>query len=243
MKKILTVLGLGALIVLIGGSLVAAYFLGSIVRSGVNNFGPKFTQTKVELAGAELSPFTGKGSLSKLTVGNPKGWSDNPAFYLGQIKIDLEPGSVFGETVVINEIVIDQPEFNYETRILTSNIKDLLKNIESYTGGGGQEPVAKDGKPRRFIVKKFLLTNGKATVGLGTTAVAVNLPTITLTDLGTNVGGHTAGQMSGVILKEVLGQVVVATAGAVQSGELSVDKLKGAAKDAGDALKKMFEKK
>lgn len=241
--KFLKIAVLGLVILLIAGYFVVAYALGAVVKTGVNTFGPKLTQSKVELAGANLSPLTGKGSLSGLTVGNPQGWSDGRAFYLGRISLDVEPGSVFGETVVINEIVIDAPEFNYETRILSSNIKDLLKNIESYTGAGGPEPAAKDGKPRRFIVKKFLLTNGKATVGLGANAIAVKLPTITLTDLGTNVGGHTAGQMGGVILKEVLGQVVVATASAVQSGELSVDKLKGAAKDAGDALKKLFDKK
>ncbi|HWA26924.1 MAG TPA: hypothetical protein VG734_14790 [Lacunisphaera sp.] len=242
--KFLKIAGLGVLILLLAGYFVVAYALGSVVKGGVNNFGPKLTQTNVELAGAQISPFTGKGSLSGLTVGNPKGWSDNRAFYLGKVQLDLEPGSVFGDTVVINEIVVDQPEFNYETRILTSNIKDLLKNIESFTGGGGaQEPVTKDGKPRKFIVKKFLLTNGKATVGLGASAIAVTLPPISLTDLGTAKGGVTAGELGGAIMREVLNKVIVATASAVQSGDLSVDKLKDAAKDAGSAIKKLFEKK
>jgi len=35
---------------------------------------------------------------------------------------------------VINELVIEQPEFLYETKIVSSNIGDLLKNIEQSMG-------------------------------------------------------------------------------------------------------------
>jgi len=242
--KFLKIAGLGVVIVLLAGYFILAYALGSAVKAGVNNFGPKLTQTKVELVDADLSPFTGKGSLNSLTVGNPAGWSDGRAFYLGKVKIDVEPGSVFKNPIVINEIAIDQAEFTYETRILSSNIKDLLKNIENYTGArGGQEPVAKDGMPRRFIVKKVRLTNAKATVIVGTNTIALTLPPVGLDEIGSTVGGVTAGELGGAILREVLGKVIVAAADSVKSGELSVDKLKGAAKDAGDALKKMFEKK
>ena len=157
--------------------------------------------------------------------------------------IDLQPMSIFGDFVVINELVIDQPEFTYETKIVSSNIKDLLKNIESFTGGGGQQPVAKDGKPRKFIVKKFRFTNGKARVELGANVLNVSLPPISLDDVGVAEGGITADQLSGILMRKVLGSVVEGTANAVKSGDLSVDQLKAAAKDAGDAIKKMFQKK
>jgi hypothetical protein len=245
MKKFLLISGVLLLALAVGAYLVLARNLDAFVVNGVNTYGPKLTQTKVELAGASLSPFSGSGTLTGLSVGNPKGWSDGRAFYLGKVHLDIVPQSVMGDPIVINEILIDQPEFNYETRILSSNIKDLLKNIEGFTGGGGggQEPAAQDGKPRKFIVKKFRFTNGKARVELAANVLTVMLPPISLDNLGVAEGGITADQLSGVLLKQVLASVVEGSASALKSGDLSVDKLKDAARNAGDTLKKMFERK
>ena len=49
--------------------------------------------------------------------------------------VAVRPAMAASDPIIVNEILIDQPEFNYETRILSSNIKDLLKNIEGFTGG------------------------------------------------------------------------------------------------------------
>ncbi|AOS43249.1 hypothetical protein Verru16b_00292 [Lacunisphaera limnophila] len=215
MKKIILILGGGLLLVLVGGYVVAAFFLGSIVKSGVNNFGPKLTQTKVELKAATVSPLTGSGTLRGLTVGNPAGWSAGDAFTLGHVHVDVDPMSIFGDHIVINEITIDAPVFNYETKIVASNIKDLLKNIEAFTGSGGQEPATKDGKTIKFVVKKFRLTNAQATIGAAGAALPVPLPPISLDNLGVAEGGITADQMASALMKNVLGSIVAGTANAL----------------------------
>lgn len=246
MKKTLIVLGLGGLIVAIAVYIGVAYFLGSIVKAGVNNFGPKLTQTKVVLSGANLSPLTGSGTLSGLTVGNPAGWSNGNAFSLGQVHVDLEPFSIFGDHVVINEITIDEPVFNYETKIVTSNIKDLLKNIEQFTGKG-QTAATKEGKPIKFVVKKFRLTNAKATLGVGVAALPVPLPPVSLDNLGVDKGGITADQLATEIMTSVLGSIVNGTANALMqvggtAGAGSLEKTKETAKQAADAIKGLFKK-
>ena len=120
-KKLLFTLGsiLGILLVAYIG---LSFFLGSVVKAGVNSFAPKLTQTSVELKGAHISPFTGSGTLTGLTVGNPEGWSESNAVSLGKIHVDVQPFSIFGDHIVINEIIIDQPEFLYETKVIASNI-------------------------------------------------------------------------------------------------------------------------
>jgi hypothetical protein len=165
-KKLLITIGsiVGILLVAYIG---LSFFLGSVVKTGVNSFVPKLTQTKVELKGAHISPFTGSGSLSGLCIGNPEGWSENNAVSFGKIHVEVQPFSIFGDHIVINEIIIDQPEFLYETKVISSNIKDLLKNIEKFAGSGGEEPETKSGEPIKFVVKKFRLTNGKARLGVG----------------------------------------------------------------------------
>jgi hypothetical protein len=247
MKKALLVLGLGGLMVVIAVYIGAAYFLGSIVKAGVNSLGPKLTQTKVELQGAQISPLTGSGTLSGLSVGNPRGWSEGNAFTLGKVHVDVEPLSVLGDHIVINEISIDAPVFNYETKIISSNIKDLLKNIEQFSGGGGQAPATKEGKPIKFVVKKFRLTNAQATVGMGPTALPVPLPPVSLDNLGVDKGGITANELATEIMANVLGSIVNGTAGALTqvggtAGATSLEKTKEAAKQAGEALKGLFRK-
>src|SRR5262245_12988466 len=109
MKKILSVGILGLLILALGAYFAAAYFLGNIVKAGVNRVGPKITQSSVELASAKISPFSGSGALGGLTVGNPVGWSAGRALYLGEMRLQIEPRTVLGDVVVIDELVIDQP--------------------------------------------------------------------------------------------------------------------------------------
>ena len=241
MKKLLLI----GVIAAVALYVVLMFFLGSIVKTGVNRFGPKLTKTKVELASATLSPLTGAGTLNGLVVGNPKGWSEADAFRLGKVHLDVAPFSIFGDHIVVNEIAIDGPEFLYETKFVSSNIKDLLKNIEEFTGSGGQVAETKSGKPIKFVVKKFRLTNGVAHLGVGPTALPIPLPPIALDDLGVSEGGLTADQLAGAVMRSVLAGIVSGTANALgqvgsTAGAASLEKTKEAARKAGDALKKLF---
>src|SRR3954451_9864749 len=78
------------------------FFLGGIVKAGVNKFGPGITQTKVALQAANISPLSGQGTLSGLAVGNPTGWSATDAFRLGKAHIDVEPFSLLKDHIVVN---------------------------------------------------------------------------------------------------------------------------------------------
>ena len=95
MKKFLQIIVLFLLVLVLVGYFVAQYFLGSIVEAGVNSAGPKLTQSNVVLEKAKLSPLSGSGTLTGLTVGNPAGWSDGRAIYLGEMHLDVQPMSFF----------------------------------------------------------------------------------------------------------------------------------------------------
>ncbi|MBI5770086.1 MAG: hypothetical protein HZA93_20085 [Verrucomicrobia bacterium] len=238
MKKLLVIGG-----VIAGLGLVAVvaltFFLGNAVTAGVNGFAPKLTQTKVTLAGATISPLTGSGTLKGLVVGNPPGWSDGNICSLGKIHLSVQPFSVLGDHIVVNEIDIEAPEFNYETKLVSSNVADLLKNIEAAMGGkkeGAPQAATKDGKPIKFEVKKFRLRNGKVRLGVGAAAgMTLPMPDIELTDLGTKEGGITPDQLVFAVMKNVTGSIVSATTKAV--GEIG--KTTGAA--AAEGAKKTVE--
>src|SRR5208283_1469060 len=205
-------------------------------------------KTKVELAGAEISPLTGSGTIRGLVIGNPPGWHSDRAVYLGHAHLSINPFSLFGDHVIITDILIDQPEFIYETRIIGSNLKDLLKNIEASTGDGSQgveTAKAKSGQPIRFEVKRFRLQNGRVTIGVGAAAVTVPMPAITISDLGTKDGGITANQLTAAIMEKVLRQVLLTTADAIgntskSAGSAATDATINAAKRAAEDLKKLL---
>ncbi len=245
MKKKLLWIGGSILVLGLVVFIALQFFLGSIVVAGVNRFGPQLTQTKVTLTEANISPLSGKGSLRGLVVGNPKGWSDSNLCSLGRVQIDMEPFSVLGDHIVINEILIEEPEFNYETKIIASNVADLLKNIEQVVGATdkGAAPVAKNGKPIKFEVKHFKLSGGKVRLGVGGSLVGTTLPMlpIEMHDLGTKEGGITPDQLVFAVMKNVTANVVSATVQA--AGDIG--KTGGAAtvqgvKQAGEAIKSLF---
>lgn len=188
-------------------------FIGTAVRQGINSFGPRITQTKVELAHAKIAPLSGEGDLTGLFVGNPEGWSIGKAFIFDKVHIKLRPLTVIRKKVLIEEISIDSPEFLYETKIVSSNLRELLRNIE------GDKPGAKDELagtqatlPIKFIVKKFTITNGKTKVGIGPSAVFVPLPTIELKDIGVKEDGLPPGQLAGTLMRAVLTTIAETTA-------------------------------
>ena len=243
MKKLLIILGVLVGLVLIGG-LVLTFTLGPIITKGVNTFGPKITGTKVTVDSVSVSPFTGSFTMSGLFVGNPEGWKSDKAFYMGKVHVSVAPMSVPGALlggghVVIKEVLIDGPQFVYETKIVNSNIKDLLKNIEKATGGAAtkpeeksaDKPVEKPAKPIKFEVKSFRLQNAKVTLGVGAAAATLPMPPITITDLGTQEGGITPDQAAAKIVTNILGGIVSAVTHSVgQIGSGATDAATGAIK-------------
>jgi hypothetical protein len=240
MKKLLII---GGIFVGLGivGVLATAFFLGNIVTAGVNRFGPTITQTSVVLQSAAISPLNGSGTLSGLVVGNPKGWSDASICSLGKIHLDVQPFSILGDHVIINEITIEAPEFNYETKIVASNVGDLLKNIEALTGSSASQATAKNGKPIKFEVKKFRLQNGWVRVGFGPAALKLPMPPVALDDLGTAQGGITSDQLVFAVMRSVTPSVIAATTQAAgklipTAGSATVEGVK----QMGEGLKNLF---
>jgi hypothetical protein len=241
MKKILLYGCVSLLVLLLVGYITMQYFLGGIVKAGINKFGPGITQTKVELGGAAISPLSGEGTLTGLAVGNPAGWSNANAFYLGKVHISMEPFSVFKDHIVINELIIEKAEFLYETKIIASNVGDLLKNIEKTMGAKENEPKTKSGQPIKMVIKKLTIREAKVTVGVGPTAIPIPMPPLELTDLGTAEGGITPPQVAFAVMRSVTTQVVAAATQALTKiGGTSGANTLEAARQAGDAIKGLF---
>jgi len=251
-KKLL--LGLVLLVVI---AAAAIYFFGSSainkgIKTGVETYGPRVTQTPVTLDRVKLSIFSGSGSLTGLQVGNPEGYQSKNIFALGQIDLKLDTGTVFSDQIIIDEIHIKKPEISYEKKLTTSNLKQLLENIEAFTGpasGSEPDPATESGAKKQVIIRKLLIEDGTIYVGALGIGQTVPLPRIEMTDIGEG-SQMTMAEAIDLVLAQVLQSIGPAIANASNLGGAAVDALKTqglekvdqAADKAAEGIKGLFNK-
>lgn len=230
-KKLL--LGLFVL-ALIAGALVYFYgasVLNSSVKKGVENIGPRVTQTPVTLDSVNLSPFSGSGTLKGLFVGNPEGFNSTNIFELGQIDIQVDTSTVFSDKIIIDKIHIRQPAISYEKKLTTSNVKELQKNIEAFTGPKDPTTPETDAETeaaakKQIVIRKLIIEEGTVYVGALGVGQTVPLPRIEMDDIGESGDNITLAEAIDLVLGKVLGNIGPAIAKAGDLGKQAAEAIK-----------------
>jgi len=222
------------LILVVAGSL---YFLGGIVKTGVEKAGPKVTKTDVKLSSAKLSIFSGNGELKNFSIANPEGYKTHDAIKVGSVAVNVQPGSVMSDKVVVHSVKVLAPEITFEGNLGGNNLNKLLDNIKGSSDKDKQATTKEEkSSQKKLQVDDFLITGAKvhvATSLLGDRSATLSIPEIHLTNLGQDSNGITAAQLA----EKVFGELVQSTLKAVteQVGNLgkgATDMLKGASTNA-----------
>ena len=242
MKSTKTVLLLVLLAVLVGGYLFLGDLLGRGAVAAVNKYGPPLTGTQVTLGSAHVSPFTGGGWMKKLFVGNPTGFKTAKAFSVGHVALKVKPLSLLGDVVDVEEVTVENPEFIYETKLISSNLGTILDNIEKSTGSDSPQPTTSpsDGSTKKIIIRHFVLDGAKVTVAVGNTSLVVPLARLELTDIGVAKGGVTPAEAVAEILPQVL-KLVTQTAVATLGDRAFRDKAVDLGKELGAAAQELID--
>ncbi len=198
---------LGTLVVI--GAIAVFMSLNTIVKKGVERVGPIVTKTEVKLDSAILSPFSGKGELHGLFVGNPEGYKTPSAIKVGDIEVNIKLKSVLTDVILVQSIIIDAPEVSFEGGLTGSNIKELLDNISSVASADPEVPGEKPPEGgKKLKVESLLIKNTKVHVtlkGLGGKTTTVAIPDIYLTNIGVNEdGGVSSAELSRQVIKKIL---------------------------------------
>lgn len=202
-------ISLVALILLItAGTLGYLYLsLNGFVKKQVETVGPRITRTSVSLDSAILSPFSGNGKLMGLIIGNPEGFTHSAALKAPGISISVDKKSLLSRTIVINEILISRPEIFLEGTLTGTNLMKLIGNIKDY-GGSGQDRKGDQNYPRKYIVKRVLITaprlNVSASLLKANIGQTVPLSDISLNDVGSDGSGISAAELSVQIMVPLL---------------------------------------
>ena len=254
MKKLIIRAVIAVLVLLVVAVGLSIYFLGSIVKKGVETVGPQIIGTEIKLDSATLSLLSGSGKLKGLLVGNPQGFKSPSAIKVGSVSVGVAPGSVLSGKVHVKEVRVEAPEITFEGGLKGNNLGKLLDNVQAATGGSEKTATPENkAASRKLQVDDFVITGGRINLSvdlsvLGGKSATVPLPEIHLTNLGSGPDGITAGDLTAKVLKELLQAAIpaaekaVANLGKGATGVLK-DAGKGATEKAAKSIGDLFKKK
>ena len=183
------------LLVLIVIAVAAVWFyLDSIVKSAVNKYGSQIIGTEVTLDSFKLNPFNGELKLGGLNIGNPNGYSAPALLKLGGISVKVDPKSLFSDTIVVENISVDNPSITYEMPdFSTSNVMQIQQNVAKNTASEDKKEAEEEAKTgetssKNVIIRKVMvaggLLNAITPMQNNNTALGIDLPAIEMADLG-----------------------------------------------------------
>lgn len=191
--------------------------LDSIVAGAIQKYGSQVTQTPVRVSSVSIDLKGGAGSIDQLSVGNPSGFSAPNIITLGGISTKLDVASVREDPIVIEEVLVNAPAVFYEiNKSGASNIKELQKNIEQSTGGGGKAAAeTPESSGPKVVIRKLVIEGGKIdakVAALEDKPLSADLPRIQLTGIGEKSGGATGAEVAEQVVSAIIARVGPAVA-------------------------------
>ncbi len=214
--------------------------LDRLVQQAIVEQGSALIGAPIRLGRVHIDVRTGAGELSSLSIGNPPGFKTAYLLQVQRVRVRLDVATLTQPVIVINAVEIEAPDVIYEKGATQTNIEALQTHLARQLQSAA--PAAEPGAgPKKFIIERFQLLRPQAQASaafMQGKTVGLKLPEMDLRELGRAEGGLTAGEL-GAQLARALQQRLKASFffdRALQStGE--------AARDAGEALGKLFKKR
>jgi len=199
------------LVVVVG--VVGYLWIDSLAKAGVEKGGTYALGVETRVESLSLSPFSGTMKMGGLNVANPQGFTSPHLMHSGTFDVEVEPGSLFDETIVVKKFELDGLDLHVEQKLPKSNVSVILDNLKRL-GGEGAEPKAEEPEEGKKVkVDRITIRNVAATFHLPTGPVKlgplkVEVPVIEMTEV-------TSDNAEGVVVSELVGRIVPAVIAAV----------------------------
>ena len=191
MKKRNLLLGI---VVIAAGVYYFTPSVNSIVKKIVNKYGSEVVGTEVNLEGFDFSLTKVEASVKELTIANPANYKKPYLFELKNVSVKVDLKSLTTDTIVIDNIEVNNPAITYEMISLTqNNIKEIQNNIETYSARSKAKETEEelsaaeeksDGSGKKVVIKKLSVNDASLTAAAGGEEVSITLPTITMNNIG-----------------------------------------------------------
>jgi uncharacterized protein involved in outer membrane biogenesis len=229
-KKIFLGIGIGFLVIIVAVLVIVGFFLGNVVKTGMETFGPKVTQTALTVDSVSVSAFTGSVGMNNFVLGNPQEYlaKATNCITVGKVAVSVAPLSVLGSKIVVKNVEVRDAEIFFEGNPLgANNLKQIQDNVNAFVGTTPEKPAGTNApakpaeqKPaKKLQVDKLVISGAKVHFN----GVTLPLPDIDLHDLGTGPDGITPAEL----VKDVLGEVTTGTVKAIGSSLGSAGKALG----------------
>jgi hypothetical protein len=229
-KKIL--IGVAVLVVIIGAGVFYLWSnMDGLIKTAIEKYGTQATQTQVKVDKVKVSPTSGEGAITGLSIANPKGYSAANAFMLGTVSVKVDTSTITKSPIVIREILIDRPQVTYEMGPGGSNLQTIQANAtKSGSSAAAQQKPAATGDKKsevKLIIENLYVRNGDVAAShaaLQGQRVDVKLPEIHMANIGKAKGGATPEEVASEVIAAISQQAAKAAAGDLNK---TLDSLKG----------------
>ncbi|MGF1450275.1 MAG: hypothetical protein ACFB20_12780 [Opitutales bacterium] len=234
MKKLLVIGGGGLLAIVlllgIGGWAFLNFYLDPLLKSAVEDYGPRYTGTPVTVDKVNLSLLSKEGSIEKFFIGNPEIFTeDETLFRVDQVELAVDPWSLTGDVVRIHKLTIKNPYITFlevkdpETRQTLNNFTVVQENVEKASGGAQapsetgpgeteqEAPAPAEPAPeQRIIMDVFVLEGARVKVKtpLMPEAAEITVPRLEMKNVGGETG-VTPDEFTEMITEAIMADVVV----------------------------------
>ena len=160
MKKIVLVF---IFLVAVLGGLTYWFFenLDDFIKSYMVEYGSKMTKTDVEVDSVKTDISKGEILINRIVIENPKGFSNNEAFEVKKVKININKETLNQDVIEIPLVLINNPEIIYEYNgkktnfnVLKDNIQNYQKNVNNSSSGKKISQVTENKKTKENNDKK-----------------------------------------------------------------------------------------
>ncbi|MBU3070049.1 hypothetical protein KOI40_09460 [Aestuariicella sp. G3-2] len=213
--------------------------LDQMIKTVVEESGSEVLGTEVRLESSKITLKEGRGELHNLTIANPPGFSQDSAFSLGEIALDIDLKSLGGDVIVLNEVLVSDAHLLVEEKALTQiNVQTLMDNVKKNTASGkgsntsGEQAADSESMPAeetKLAIEKFTLQGINMRIITAEWGErSLTLPPLQLTNLGSRDNGLTPEEMTQAIIKPVLAKAEKAAKDELQdlAKEKAEEKLK-----------------
>jgi hypothetical protein len=207
--------------------------LDDIVLGTIEDTGSRLTGTAVTLDSVQIDLAAGSATLKGLVVDNPPGYRTDYAFALDTVTVDLDPASVTGSVLRLDEVAIAGARLNAEQKGTATNLSTILNSVRAASGEEAPPADPEDPADVRLALQRFAFTDTQATLTTEQYGDAsLRVPDVVRTGIGDPATGLTPAELARQLLEAVLKEAQAAVGGAL------ADRAKDAAKDAAkDKLK------
>ena len=183
--------------VLIAAAVVLTFTLDSIVKSNIEDISSELLDTEVTVDRVRISLIGRSGSIQGIHIANPEGFEEGTALQIKSVNLEVNPGSLLFDPVIVNLLEIQKLELSYQLTPRGSNLGRLADNLP--------DPEEADDDARQLIIQRLLMENTELDIRIpleDVEPVYVSLERFEQADIGQDVDNDLENTMR--ILFEIL---------------------------------------